>query len=351
MKNKIVRSVTVLLAVCLLVICFPAACISASAVDTYNDVFASLKGKGYNLSQARSSAARSFNKGDFIYVWAWVHDADNNLYKSYGSGSCNMTLSIYRPDGSCAYSYKYDDSDNNWIGQKLDQTGTWKIQSKITGSIYGTNTQSITVKDPTPRTVEIKGDSFLYMNCAVGDVHYLYAKASPNDTQSFTWSSSDNNVVSISSGGKLTAKSVGTAYITVRTADGRSASQKITVSQANKWKTGRFDSGYTAGNYTTVHLNTNVGSGKIRIYTYDMLGYGTDGKVHITLRDWKGNWICEFDAKSGDTLNLGDDYGEYRVYIAKKKYPNTLTGNADDFENCGKCCNWGIECISKCYVD
>ena len=115
--------------------------------STYNDVFASLKGKGYSLSQAKSSASTSFNKGDFVYVWGWLHDANNNLYKSYGSGTCNMTLSIYRPDGSCAYTYTYNNSDNNWIGQKLDQAGTWKIQCQITGALKGTNTRSITVKD------------------------------------------------------------------------------------------------------------------------------------------------------------------------------------------------------------
>lgn len=34
-----------------------------SARATYNDVFASTKGKGYSLSQARGSEASSFNKG------------------------------------------------------------------------------------------------------------------------------------------------------------------------------------------------------------------------------------------------------------------------------------------------
>lgn len=60
--------------------------------------------------------------------------------------------------------------------------------------------------------------------------------------------------------------------------------------------------------------------------------------------------VCEFDAKSGDTLNLGDNYGEYRAYIAKKKYPNTVIGNSDDFINVGKCQSWAIECTKNCYI-
>lgn len=119
---------------------------SSSSRSTYNDVFASVKGSGYSLPQARPSQATTFQKGTFVYVWAYLHDINNNLYKSYGSGTCNMTLSIYRPDGSCAHTYTYKNCDNNWIGCKLDQVGTWKIQSKITGSLSGTNTRTITVK-------------------------------------------------------------------------------------------------------------------------------------------------------------------------------------------------------------
>ena len=479
-----------------------------SSRATYNDVFASLKGSGYSLSQARSSEATSFYKNDFVYVWGWLHDANNNLYKTYGSGTCNMTLSIYRPDGSCAYSYSYSNCDSNWIGQKLDQAGTWKIQSKITGSLSGTNTRTITVKERstttyytlsynanggsgapssqsvkantsfyisstkptrsgytflgwstnknatsasyspnqyvsiknnvtlyaiwkknatvnptsvslnytsctmnvgntkqlsatvyptnatnktvswsssdtqvvsvsssgkltangpgvatvkvktsngytktctvTVRGVDIIGAVFLYPT--VGDIYYLSAKAYPSDTTKFTWSTSNSSIVSISSSGKMTAKAAGTATITVKTSDGRSKSVKVTVYSANKWKTGNFDSGYTAKGYTTVTLNKNAGDAKIKVYTYDAMGLKTSGQIHVTLRDWKGNWICEFDCKSGDTLNLGDNYGEYRVYIAKKKYPDTIVGNGDDFINVGKCQSWAIECTKNCYI-
>ena len=114
--------------------------------DTYNDVFASAKGSGYSLNQAKKYSSSSFTKGQFIYVWGYVHDADYNLYKSYESGACNLTLSIYRPDGSCAHTCTYNNSDNNWIGQKLDKPGTWKIQSRVSGSLFGTNTQTIIVK-------------------------------------------------------------------------------------------------------------------------------------------------------------------------------------------------------------
>lgn len=398
-----------------------------SSRATYNDVFASLKGSGYSLFQARAAEVTSFKKGDFVYVWGWLHDINDNAYRSYGSGTCDMTLSIYRPDGSCAFTYTYKNCDNNWIGQRLDQSGTWKIQSKISGRLSGTNTRTITVKGSSSATtyytlyynanggsgapssqrvqantafslrtakptrsgytflgwstnrnatsasyspgtgvkinsnvtlyavwkvargVEITGAA-LFAYPTAGDVYYLSAKAYPSNSTKFTWSTSNSRVVSINSNGKMTAKSAGTATITVRTSDGRSKSVKITVSAANKWRTGNFDSGYTAKGYTTVTLNKNVGNGKIKIHTYDAWGKKTSGQIHVTLRDWRGNWICEFDAKSGETLNLGNNHGQYRVYVAKKSYPDTIIGNGDDFINVGKCHSWAIECTRNCYI-
>lgn len=407
---------------------------SNSSRATYNDVFASVKGSGYSLSQGRSSEASTFTKGTWVYVWGWLHDANGNLYKSYSSGTCNMTLSIYRPNGSCAYTYTYNNCDNNWIGARLDEAGTWKIQSKITGSLTGSNTRTITVKNPTSSTVNptsvslnyssvtiskgstkslsatvspsnatnksvtwsssntsiasvsngkitanglgtatitakasngktavcrvtvtgvtINGTYYAnsyYTSPCVGDIHYLSATSYPSSSK-FTWSSSNPNVVSITSSGKMTAKAAGTATITARTPDGKSASVMITVRGVNYWKNGNFDSGYTAKGYTTVKLNTNKGNGYIYIYTYDGFGKRSSGQIHVTLRDRNGNWICEFDTSSGAKLKLGSDHDVYRVYIAKKQYPNNIIGQGDDFINIGKCVSWAINANANCYI-
>ena len=121
--------------------------------------------------------------------------------------------------------------------------------------------------------------------------------------------------------------------------------------QAATWKTGCFDTGYTAKGYTTVRLSKNkkgkLQSGKIKIYTYNSLtGWKTSGKIHVTLRDTNGRWICEFDTTSGATLKLGNDHAAYRVYIAKKKMKNS----ADDFINVGNCGYWAIQCTSNTYI-
>lgn len=213
--------------------------VSGTSRTTYNDVFATLKGSGYSLSQAKSSPSTSFTVGQFAYIWGWLHDANNNLYSTYGGGSCSMTLSFYRPDGSCAHTCTYSNCDNNWIGCKLDQAGTWKIQSKVTGALTGTNTQTISVKNtgtsPSPAPANVAPTSVGINNYSgtmyVGDTKTLSASVSPSNAsdKSVTWRSSNSSVISVSSGGKIKALRDGKASITVSTRNGISKTVTITV--------------------------------------------------------------------------------------------------------------------------
>ncbi len=398
-----------------------------SSRNTYNDVFASVKGNGYQLSQARNSEAQTFTKGTFVYVWGWLHDVNNNLYKSYGSGTCNMTLSIYRPNGSCAFSYTYNNCDCNWIGQTLDTAGTWKIQSKITGSLVGTNTRTITVTNPTPSTIYPSSVSLNYSSITLnkGSSKTLLATVFPSNAsnKTVTWSSSNTSVASVS-GGKITANAPGTATISAKTSNGKTASCKVTVkgitispysaffvyvddvhylsttsygvSTSKSWsssnssvlsvnssgkitakRTGtatitvRTSDGYTdsrtytvygkttesksvyfsnSNHYITVKLNAGRTTGKIKIYTFDVTGWKTSAKIHVTLRDGNGNWIWEGDTTSGSTLKLGNDHSIYRIYVRPASYPNTVIGNGDSFINEGKCHTWKVNCSSYSYI-
>lgn len=123
------------------------------------------------------------------------------------------------------------------------------------------------------------------------------------------------------------------------------ASFGITASAAS-WKTGNFDAGYTAKGYTTVRLSNMKKNAYIRIYTYDMMGWKTSGKIHITLRDNRGRWICEFDTTSGTKLKLGNDHSVYRVYVAKQR----IKSSARDWDNLGKCRMWAIKAETNCYI-
>lgn len=119
----------------------------------------------------------------------------------------------------------------------------------------------------------------------------------------------------------------------------------VTVSAAS-WRTGYFDSGYVAKGYTTVKLSNLKKNAYIKIFTYSSAGWKTSGKIHVTLRDTRGKWICEFNTTSGTKLKLGKDHSAYRVYIAKQH----LEKPSDDFINCGKCQMWAINAVSNCYI-
>ena len=394
--------------------------------STYNDVFASTKGRGYQLSQARSAEATRFTKGTYVYVWGFLHDINDNLYKSYGSGTCNMTLAVYRPDGSCKFSYTYNNCDCNWIGVQLDTAGTWKIQSKITGSLTGNNVRSISVSDPSPKTVDPSGvylnyssmtlnygssrglsatvypsnatnksvywyssnstvasvsGGWVYTNspgCAMitaktcngktascnvyvkgvkindelktiyeGDVRYL-STSSYGVSSSRKWSSSNSSVLSVSSSGKVTAKKAGSATITVITGDGYSHSRTFKVFGTAKSRSVNFSNN---NSYVTVSLNTNCGAGYVQIYTYDLAGYRTNARIHITLRDWQGNWIWEGDANSGCKLRLGNDHSSYRVYVRPASYSDGIIDQGNSFINSGKCHTWKLTCTSNTYIN
>ena len=233
-----------------------------SSRSTYNDVFAS-KNRS-SLSQAMATQSTVFNKNDFIYIWAYLHDANNNLYKTYGSGTCNMKITIYYPDGTVAHTCTYNNSDNNWIGRKLDRVGTWKIQSTITGALTGTNTRSITVKDvSTPKyytlTYNANGGYNAPSSQRVKDNTGFYLSNSKPIRSGYTflgWSKDKNATsASYSPGAGVKTSSNVTLYAVWK---------NITKIY---WKTGYFDSGYTAKGYTTVTLDNKSSNGYIYIYT------------------------------------------------------------------------------------
>ncbi len=85
----------------------------------------------------------------------------------------------------------------------------------------------VSVYRPTPSSVSMK--SSLAMN--VGDTYTLSPTVYPSNSQyTLTWTSSNTNVATVSSSGKVTAKSPGTTNVTVKTDNDKTATCNVTVS-------------------------------------------------------------------------------------------------------------------------
>lgn len=88
----------------------------------------------------------------------------------------------------------------------------------------------VVVSEPKPTSVSVSPSS---VTLTEGGSRYLTATVYPsNASQLVTWTSSNANIASISSSGKVTAVNAGTAIITAKTSNGKSATCTVTCKAA-----------------------------------------------------------------------------------------------------------------------
>jgi hypothetical protein len=88
----------------------------------------------------------------------------------------------------------------------------------------------VVVAKPTPTSVSVSPSS---VTLTEGQSRYLTATVYPsNASQLVTWTSSNANIASVSSSGKVTAVNAGTAIITAKTSNGKSAICTVTCKAA-----------------------------------------------------------------------------------------------------------------------
>lgn len=86
----------------------------------------------------------------------------------------------------------------------------------------------VTVSAPAPSSVSIKGSTTLN----VGESETLTPTLSPSNAEtSYTWTSSNYSIVSVSSNGTVKAIAPGTGKVTVKTDNGKTASCQVTVNE------------------------------------------------------------------------------------------------------------------------
>ena len=88
----------------------------------------------------------------------------------------------------------------------------------------------VVVSEPKPTSVSVSPSS---VTLTEGQSRYLTATVYPsNASQLVTWTSSNANIASVSSSGKVTAVNAGTAIITAKTSNGKSATCTVTCKAA-----------------------------------------------------------------------------------------------------------------------
>ena len=156
--------------------------------------------------------------------------------KTFSLNETSTTLMVgktYNIKASSNQTIKYSSSNN--------KIATVDSNGKITEKSYGTakiylkaagQTKIFTVnvrKTPTKVSLSVTNKTL-----GVGESYTVSTKISPSGayTGGITYTSSNSKVATVSSSGKITAKKQGTATITVRTANGKTAKIKITVKKA-----------------------------------------------------------------------------------------------------------------------
>ena len=111
---------------------------------------------------------------------------------------------------------------------------------------------------PAPASVKLNRGT---LGLGTGEVYGLLKTISPsNANQSATWTSSNTSVATVDSNGKVTGRKTGTATVTVRTSNGKTASCKVTVKYAPA-SVSTNPAKLTLGNGETYTISENTSAG------------------------------------------------------------------------------------------
>ena len=231
----------------------------------------SFKETGYGTNNQLSSA-NSISLNSKYYGQIAIND-DKDYYKFTLSNTCKITLDVT----ANIYRTYYDIYDSNYnkvwtSNRKYWDSSTEKMilneniylnygtyyflvgkEYSDTGNYNFTISQSIT-----PTSIYLNQSS---LTLGAGESCTLTKSVYPsNASTSYTWSSSNTSVATVSNG-KVTAKKSGTAYITVKTSNGKTAQCKVTVKPApTSVKTNPTSVTLGVGEKYTISENTNSGS-------------------------------------------------------------------------------------------
>ena len=238
------------------------------------------------LTITNENGTRTFYKTKtYIQVTGLSLDKTNIKMAPYESQTLNVTIS---PSNAYYKTVTWTSSNSSVVtvstgSGKATVTAQGEGSATITVKTTDGNyiaTCNVTVSVPRATGVSLNKNSVeLYR----GETETLTATVSPTNASNkdITWTSSNTNVVTVSSSGKITAKGAGTAIITVKTVDGGyTASCQVTVKNPKLTVTASTGIEYRVSNTGTAmgvfcEAKPSGGSGDYVAYSIKLYYNGT----------------------------------------------------------------------------
>ena len=158
--------------------------------------------------------------------------------------------------GNCAFGYTY--GSGHYV--KIDGFTIYGTKGTAAERYAYSNGLNFVERAAAPAEVRLSRSS---LALSVGEAYTLKSTVLPNDAKNKTckWYTSRSSVAAVSSTGKVTAKTVGTAVITAKTVNGKKATCKVTVkTMPTSVKTSPTALTLGKGESYTIKENTNSGS-------------------------------------------------------------------------------------------
>ena len=129
--------------------------------------------------------------------------------------------------GNCAFGYTY--GSGHYV--KIDGFTIYGTKGTAAERYAYSNGLNFVERAAAPAEVRLSRSSLVL---SVGEAYTLKSTVLPNDAKNKTckWYTSRSSVAAVSSTGRVTARAVGTAVITAKTVNGKTATCKVTVSPA-----------------------------------------------------------------------------------------------------------------------
>ena len=235
--------------------------------------------------------------------------------------------------------------------KKKEQTTTTNKNDKTpqTPSQGNQNEQPTTTPTPENQNVEVTDISLNKnsLGLIIGNSDTLTANITPSNAtnKSVTWSSSNSSIISVDNSGKVTAKAIGSATITAKTANGKEASATVTSDVKNITLTVGNQTISKYGTITSTNITVNIDANGYNVpdslITWsapDTSGYtapaymSTNGKTAtVTARDvWNGT------ASVPITVKINNKQVKTTIYVESAINISNLSNGINSYESDGK---------------